>query len=338
MRLEPPGWWYGTGAADRLKAALLAPAGFLYGVAVKARFARAEPYRSPLPVICIGNFTVGGAGKTPLAIAVARLLEGMGQRPAFLTRGFGGRLTGPHIVDPQRDEAGDVGDEPLLLARAAPTVLARNRPEGARAIEALGATAIVMDDGFQNPSLVKDLALVAVDAGTGIGNGRVFPAGPLRAPLGFQLPRASAIVLIGDGPAPALPDTVPVLRARLTPQGDDAWLREAPLLAYCGIGRPAKFFATLAERGARLAATQAFPDHHMFTEAEAADLLRRAEAEHAVLATTEKDWLRIPAGSGALGDLKRASKCLPVALDFSDGDEARLKGLLSSTFSSPRKP
>jgi tetraacyldisaccharide 4'-kinase len=333
MRLEPPRWWFGTGAADRLTSALLQPAGFLYGTAVKARFARALPYRSRLPVICIGNFTVGGAGKTPLAIAVARLLEQMGQRPAFLTRGFGGRLTGPHQVDPSRDSAADVGDEPLLLARVAPTVLARNRPDGAKAIEQLGASVIVMDDGFQNPSLAKDVCLIAVDAGAGTGNGRVFPAGPLRAPLSFQMPMASAVVLIGEGQAPEFGSALPVLRASLAPQGEYGWLRDKPLLAYCGIGRPAKFFATLIEHGARLAETQPFPDHHIFTEAEASHLLHRAREAGAILTTTEKDWLRLPDVASPIGELKRSSKYLPVVLRFREHDQSYLKTLLSQPVS-----
>jgi tetraacyldisaccharide 4'-kinase len=337
MRLEPPRWWYGTSAADRLTTALFQPAGLVYGAAVRARFARAKPYHSRLPVICIGNFTVGGAGKTPLAVAVARIVEALGERPAFLTRGFGGRLRGPHLVDPDRDEASDVGDEPLLLARMAPTVVARNRPEGALAIEALDASVIIMDDGFQNPSLKKDLSLIAVDAGLGLGNGRVFPAGPLRAPLSFQTGMADAIVLIGKGEPPRLDRAVPVLRGSLKPRGDCQWLHDKPLLAYCGIGRPAKFFATLTEHGARITAVQPFPDHHMFTEAEAAALIRRAADAGASLATTEKDWLRIPARPGPLGDLKRASKYLPVVLDLTDLDEAHLKSQVVRVLARQRK-
>ncbi len=335
MRLEPPGWWYGLLASDRLKAALLEPAGFFYGAAVKARFARTTPYRSALPVICIGNFTVGGAGKTPLALAVAGMLREMGRAPAFLTRGFGGAIAGPHRVDPERDAAADVGDEALLLARAAPTFVARKRPDGARAIEAIGADVIIMDDGFQNPSLAKDLALIAVDARAGLGNGRVFPAGPLRAPLEFQTARASAVVMIGadaDRAGSIGSATLPVLAARLEPSGDTAWLGAQPIVAFSGIGRPAKFFETLKQNGAVIAAEQPFPDHHLFTAAEAKALLARAERFGALLVTTEKDWMRIPADDGSLGRLKQTARPLPVVLQFADADEAQLRAQLQALF------
>ncbi|MGF1621191.1 MAG: tetraacyldisaccharide 4'-kinase [Rhodomicrobiaceae bacterium] len=333
MRLEPPGWWYGVLASDRLKAALLEPAGFLYGAAVKARFARTTPYRSALPVICIGNFTVGGAGKTPLALAVAGLLREMGHAPAFLTRGYGGRLAGPHRVDAARDEAADVGDEALLLARAASTVVARRRPDGAKAIEVLGADVVIMDDGFQNPSLAKDFALIAVDARAGLGNGRVFPAGPLRAPLEFQTARASAVVMIGsdtDQAGSIGSATLPVFAARLEPSGDTAWLREQPILAFSGIGRPAKFFETLKQNGATIAGERPFPDHHAFTAAEAEALLGQAGNSGALLVTTEKDWIRIPADGRALGRLKEAARPLPVTLVFSGDGEAQLRAQLQA--------
>lgn len=332
MRLEPPGWWYGSHPADRLKATLLAPAGFLYGTAVKARFALTEPYRSRLPVICIGNFTVGGAGKTPLALAVANMLRELGLSPAFLTRGYGGRLAGPNEVDPERHQAIDVGDEPLLLARAAPTFVSRNRREGAKAIEASGASVIIMDDGFQNPSLAKDLALIAVDGDLGLGNGRVFPAGPLRAPLAFQIARAQAAILIGRGAncAPPLRDVLPLIKAEIQPAGDTAWLRERPILAFSGIGHPEKFFKTLREMGAQLVGEQIFPDHHPFTEAEALSLMKSAAESSAQLVTTEKDWVRIPPVSGPLGDLKAAAHALLVRLAFDAQEEQTLRELLLS--------
>jgi tetraacyldisaccharide 4'-kinase len=325
MRLEQPSWWHGTGSLDRLKAALLTPAGLLYGTGTKARFALAQPYRSTLPVVCIGNFTVGGAGKTPLALAVAALARELGKKPAFLTRGYGGALSGPHLVADGRDQPAEVGDEPLLLAASAPTMLARDRPAGAKAIEALGADLIIMDDGFQNPSLVKDLALIAVDAGAGFGNGGVFPAGPLRAPLGYQLARTDVVVLIGEGGKPLakrLKGRVPVIKARLRPPGDADWLRGQPVFAFSGIGRPAKFFETLKDCGAKLAGTRAFPDHHAFSEADALLLIREAAHHSAALVTTAKDWVRLAAPSGPLAELKACSRVLPVELAFrGDGEE-----------------
>jgi tetraacyldisaccharide 4'-kinase len=330
MRLEPPGWWHGSRPSDRLKAALLAPAGLLYGGAAMARFALAKPYRSALPVICIGNFTMGGAGKTPLALAIADLAKEMGRNPAFLTRGYGGSLAGPHQVQPDRDSATEVGDEPLLLARAAPAILARDRPAGAKAIEALGADLIIMDDGFQNPSLDKDLSLVAVDAGAGFGNGRVFPAGPLRAPLDAQIRRAQAVVLIGEGGegiAAKLEPRLPVIHARLVPSGGED-LRGHRVYAFSGIGRPEKFFATLRECGAMLAGAEAFPDHHGFTREEAAHLLRKAAEARASLVTTEKDWVRIAAPTGPLAELKALSRALSVKLAFPGDGKARLRALI----------
>jgi tetraacyldisaccharide 4'-kinase len=331
MRLEPPRWWHGTRPADRLKAALFTPAGLLYATAARARFALAQPYRSRLPVICIGNFTVGGAGKTPLALAVARFAGDLGRQPAFLTRGYGGTIAGPHRIDPSSDGPDLAGDEALLLARVAPTMLAHDRPAGAKAIEAMGADLIVMDDGFQNPSLAKDLTIIAVDAAAGFGNGLVFPAGPLRAPLGYQIGRADAIVVIGEGGKPLakrLEGQVPVIRARLRPIGEVGWLREQPVFAFSGIGRPQKFFDTLAECGAKLAETRAFPDHHRFTEAEALLLIRDAAQAGATLVTTEKDWVRLAAPTGPLAELKARSRVLAVEVAFRADGEDKLLALL----------
>lgn len=332
MRLETPGWWHGTSRADQLKARLLAPAGFLYGVASNARFAMAKPYRSKLPVICVGNFTVGGAGKTPLALAVARLLRDAGHDPAFLTRGYGGSLAGPHVADPDGDSAAEVGDEALLLARLAPTVLARDRKAGAAAIEKLGAGVIVMDDGFQNPHLAKDLALIAVDAAAGFGNNRVFPAGPLRAPLSAQRRRAHAAVLIGDGATSLHADLagLPVLKGQLKPSGETGWLRDAPVLAFSGIGRPRKFFTTLEALGARLAASEAFPDHHPYSEADALQLIGEAGRMDAQLVTTEKDWVRLAAPAGPLAELKAKARALPVQLVLDSESAKALHALLDA--------
>ncbi|HKJ62897.1 MAG TPA: tetraacyldisaccharide 4'-kinase, partial [Hyphomicrobiales bacterium] len=250
----------------------------------------------------------------------------------FLTRGFGGRIAGPHLVDPARDGFAEVGDEALLLARAAPTVVARKRPEGAQAIEATGASIIIMDDGFQNPSLAKDLSLIAVDAGSGIGNGLVFPAGPLRASLGFQKQRADAVVFVGEagekGGLPAL--GLPAFHAALAPASECDWLQMPPVLAFCGIGRPQKFFDTLKAAGATLADRRAFPDHHAYTDNDAGSLLNQARTLGAQLVTTEKDWVRLNASSGPLAELKSSARTLPVELIFSEGDRARIFAILQT--------
>jgi tetraacyldisaccharide 4'-kinase len=331
MRLEAPSFWYRKQGA---LARALAPLGRIYAKLAAARAARIMPYRSKLPVICIGNFTVGGGGKTPTAIAVAKALQGLGETPCFLTRGYGGGTRGPHLVTEQ-DSADAVGDEPLLLAGVAPTVVAADRAEGARFIEELEASVIVMDDGFQNPQLTKDLSLIVVDAGRGVGNGLVMPAGPLRAPLEEQLDRADALIVIGEGDRAAslaeafAKSRTPVLRARIKPEGDPRWLGVLPVIGFAGIARPEKFFATLQANGARLEGRRAFPDHQCYTVKEAASLLKAATEQKCMLVTTEKDWVRLPDHRDTpLGELKFRSRPLPIVIAIED--EQKLKDLLAS--------
>jgi tetraacyldisaccharide 4'-kinase len=280
--------------------------------------------RVGIPVLCVGNFTLGGAGKTPTALALAKLLAGAGERPFFLTRGYGGRLSGPLQVDPAEHRARDVGDEPLLLAELASTIVAHDRIAGAEAALAAGATVIVMDDGFQNATLYKDVSLVVVDARRGIGNGRVFPAGPLRAPLEQQLQQTTAILLIGEGEIPAdlSPETqsrnIPVFRAKIEADAAAlAALSGLQVLAFAGIGDPEKFFVTLEAAGIAPLVRQAFPDHHRYTPSDAAVLLRRARQEGLTLVTTEKDFVRL-AGDEKLAALVAATRSLPVKLVFED--------------------
>src|SRR5262245_21832401 len=309
---EPAFWWREVGATARL----LAPAAALYGAISGARLGQ-RGTRAGAPVICIGNLTMGGAGKTPTALAVARLLAAAGERPAFLSRGYGGERPGPLAVDAARHHAAEVGDEPLLLARAAPTVVARARVAGARLAVAAGASVIVMDDGFQNPSLAKDCSVLVVDARRGIGNGRVIPAGPLRAPLAAQLERAHALVVVGSGSgaaevaAQARAGNLPVFAARLAPDaGFIAALGGGRALAFAGIGDPEKFFATLAAAGIAVAATRSFPDHHRYSAAEARALCDDADREGLVLVTTEKDLARF-SGSEELAELAARAYALP---------------------------
>jgi tetraacyldisaccharide 4'-kinase len=350
---EPAFWWGEAGVAS----AMLAPLAAIYGAVAGARL-RQRGARAAVPVVCIGNFTVGGAGKTPAALAVAAMLAAAGERPAFLTRGYGGTLAGPLQVDPSRHRAQEVGDEPLLLARAAlappdlirgsgqrgksivPTIVARDRVEGAKVAVAAGASVIVMDDGFQNPSLAKDFSVLVVDARRGIGNGRVIPAGPLRAPLPAQLARAHALVVVGTaaGAAGVARDArardIPVFQARLRPDaGFIAARGKGRVLAFAGIGDPQKFFATLAEAGIAVAATRSFPDHHRYTRGEAQALCDDAARERLALVTTEKDLARIH-GNDELEQLAAHAHALPVALAFEE--EERLKSLLLERLAAAR--
>jgi tetraacyldisaccharide 4'-kinase len=301
--MRAPGFW--SDPIIGWPARLLSPLGAIQGALTAWRMAR--PGRDAgVPVVCVGNFVAGGAGKTPTAQAIALMLRDMGRSPAILTRGYGGRLPGPLRVDPAGHGAADVGDEPLLLARTAcepplPVIVARDRPAGAALAVMAGADCIVMDDGLQNPSLAKTLSLAVVDGAAGIGNGLCLPAGPLRAPLARQLRQVDAVIVIGaSGPgadhvaASARAAGVKVLGARLAP--DDATLEACAgkrLLAFAGIGRPAKFEDTLIRAGAEVAALRAFPDHHPYTSADVARLLAEADAAALTLATTEKDWVKL---------------------------------------------
>jgi tetraacyldisaccharide 4'-kinase len=294
-----------------------------------------------VPVICIGNFTVGGAGKTPAALALARMLAAAGHKPFFLTRGYGGRLAGPVRVDASAHSASDVGDEPLLLARAFPTIVARDRPAGARLAAQDGASVVVMDDGLQNPSLAKDLTFAVIDGATGVGNGLCFPAGPLRAPLAVQWPRVDAVIVVGDGASAAAirgerqARSKLVLRARLEPDSDAAaHLRGRRVLAFAGIGRPDKFFATLKECGAMIVAEKPFADHHPYRGDEIRAIVAEANANDLDVVTTEKDFVRI-AGLPDAASLTANIGALPVRLVFDD--ESKLRDLLSQSVGSPEE-
>lgn len=344
MPLAEPGWWYREPPTATARA--LSPLASIWGGEAERRYRIGTAYRTTVPVICVGNFTVGGTGKTPLSLLIAAGLERLGARPAFLTRGYGGRIAGPHWVAPGHDTARDVGDEPLLLAAAAPTMVCRNRAEGARAIVGTGARhgAIVMDDGLQNGTLAKDLTIAVVDGRRGVGNGLVMPAGPLRAPLSFQLGLVDAVLVNarsdGDAASPFAEWLRnhfggPVIRAATRPAEDTGWVAERPLLAYSGIGAPDRFFALLTDLGGSIAARRVFRDHHAFTETEARQLLLEARRLNAAVCTTEKDWVRLPLG-GACGELKSASRVLRIRLELEDRDSLRLKSLIEASLAARR--
>lgn len=308
--MRAPAFWQKRNGS--LAATLLAPVGRIYGEAVRSRMQ--EPgHRAGVPVFCIGNLTMGGAGKTPTAVHVAERLKAAGRMPVFLTRGYGGRLKGPVLVDPARHGPADCGDEPLLLARVAPVVVSADRPAGADLAAPLGDV-IVMDDGLQNPSLVKTFTFAVVDGAAGIGNGLCFPAGPLRAPLDAQLEKIDAVLVIGEGAgvAEAAGWGKPVFRADLVPDATAAatFLRRE-VLAFAGIGRPEKFFDTLRAIGARTTRTEPLPDHHAYSRKDVEALLARAAAAGLVPVTTEKDMVKI---RRAAPDLASRIAVLPVTL------------------------
>lgn len=289
--MRAPEFWH---ERPGLAAGLLAPAGAVWDAAARLRRAIVRPYRAAVPVVCVGNLVAGGSGKTPVVLSLAARLAAEGAVPHAVTRGYGGRLGGPVRVDPSHHDAAAVGDEALLLAARLPCWVARDRPAGIVAAIAAGAGAILLDDGFQNPTVAKDLALIVVDAAFGFGNCRVIPAGPLRERIEPALARADAIVLIGEGPEPPglRQAQRPLLRALLAPIAGERFAGQR-VVAFAGIGRPEKFFATLRGLGAEIAAAHEFPDHHPFRTAEIAALRRDAAARGAGLVTTAKDWARL---------------------------------------------
>lgn len=338
MTLNEPSWWYGNSAAWQAK--VLAPLGWLYGRASARRMRGGTPYRAQCPVICIGNFTAGGTGKTPMSLAVAAIVRDLGRTPIFLSRGYGGTISGPVFVDTSRHAAADVGDEPLLLAQAAPAVIARDRAAGARLIErdANPGTVIIMDDGLQNPSLVKDLVIAVVDGQRGLGNQAVIPAGPLRAPLAFQAALADAIVVNSGSQKPDFPGldklqqcfSGPLLIARTEVTADARALRGVKVVAYAGIANPTRFFRALDERGATVCDRVAFADHHAFTAADCERLLALAAAHGARLITTEKDFVRLNGNSEPASQrLKSATQTLAIKLVLADGDASVLRELIA---------
>jgi tetraacyldisaccharide 4'-kinase len=327
--MREPAFWY---RPPSWKSHWLRPLGALYG-AIAARRLQREGFAAGIPVFCVGNYHVGGAGKTPTVLALVKILRDLGETPVVLSRGYGGRLHGPVMVDPARHRAGDVGDEPVMLSQTVPVAVARDRVGGVALARSQGASVIVMDDGFQNPAIAKDASLIVIDAERGLGNGKVFPAGPLRASLSPQLERTDALIVIGDGPAADKTAAAiaargkPVLRGHLEPDpASAARLAGKRVLAFAGIGDPLRFFRTLRASGIEVVREQAFADHHRFSRNEIEAMVADAKREALTLLTTEKDLARLRDGAGALA-FPRDILPFPVTLEFEDA--ALLRKFLS---------
>jgi tetraacyldisaccharide 4'-kinase len=327
--MREPAFWH---RPSSWKSHLLRPLGALYG-AVAAQRMRRKGFDAGIPVFCVGNYHVGGAGKTPTVLALAKILRDLGEVPVVLSRGYGGRLRGPVMVDGIRHSAADVGDEPLMLSAHLPVAVSRNRIDGVALARSQRASVILMDDGFQNPAIVKDASLIVIDASRGLGNACVFPAGPLRAPLRPQLDRTDALIVIGDGiAARAVAAAIaardrPVLSAHLKPDEVSlASLGGKRVLAFAGIGDPARFFRTLGASGIEVVARRAFADHHPYSKSEIEQLIAEARRDGLTLATTEKDLARLRGGEGLpswAGDI------VPFAVTLAFEDVPQLRKFVS---------
>lgn len=323
--MKAPRFWYDK---PGLRAAALSPLSWVFGALAKARQARSVPLTVDVPVICVGNINVGGTGKTPVTIAIADHLRSKDIAVHTVLAGYGGNIDGPIRVDERAHRASDVGDEALLHAAFGPTWVSKDRAAGAKAAVAAGAQTIVLDDGFQNFGLAKDLSFVVVDAKRGWGNGRVLPAGPLREPVDQGLARADAVILVGDQGARAAfaasqTFDLPVLGAELRPLQTGMDWADMRCVAFAGIGDPNKFFATLMNLGAELVATHSLDDHAPLTSPVLTRLVKEAAAKNAQLVCTEKDMVRLPAS------FRAQVTPLPVRMEFAD--PSALSGLLTTT-------
>lgn len=331
--MNEPYFWRVTDRKSRYSAPmtrlLLTPLALAYSFAGKRRLERGAPQDAGLPVICIGNLTLGGAGKTPVSAEVRRRLAARGLRAATLSRGYRGELQGPLKVDTAVHTVKQAGDEPMMLASSGEAWIAKDRAAGARAMREAGVQVVVMDDGHQNPAVEKSLSLVVIDAAEPFGNGFVFPKGPLREPVKCGLARADAVVLMGDGdsPAPLADFDKPVLRARLEPL---APLDPGRYVAFAGIGKPDRFFDALkVHEGVELSEAVPYPDHHLFDESDIRYLMKLATERNAKLITTDKDHVRLPA------EMRRVTQRASVEARFADG--AALEALLDRALHRPAK-
>ena len=319
----PPFWWEN---AD-WRAMLLTPASAIYGYFAERRLMNAKPPRIDLPVMCVGNLTVGGGGKTPTVLALAQHALRLGLSPGILTRGYGGSEKGPHLVNNERDSARHIGDEPLLLSYHTPVVVARNRYAGAQMLKRNGCNFIIMDDGFQSARLHADCNLIVVDSRRGIGNGHVIPGGPLRAPLTAQMRKVDALLVVGKSDKTewvvraAARAAKPVFEAAVKWE-DGAGVKGKRFLAFAGIADPEKFFDTLQSSGAWVSLSRSFPDHYHYSDEDMAELMQTAESGDLTLVTTEKDAVRFLHGSAMAKKMADTTMVFQIELAFNEFNTA----------------
>lgn len=329
MTQKAPPFWYGDQQPTALTRGLLFLCSRAYGFGHRLHQHFGKARKMDIPVLCIGNLVAGGGGKTPTALAVMDLIraKNIAHNPCFLSRGYGGTLSGPLRVDPALHTAAAVGDEPLLLAQKAPTFIAANRADGAQLAQDQGHDFIIMDDGLQNPSLHKDIALLVIDGATGFGNEKLLPAGPLRSPVESGMRRVDAVLLIGEDRHHIkrhIPADLPILRAGITPLPPPA--ATTPYIGFCGIAHPGKFQNSLTEAGLDIVGFHDFPDHHPYRENELEALKTEAQAKQARLITTAKDAVRLPPGFAA----GQGFDILSIALSWTDNAKDTLCKIITA--------
>ena len=319
LQEAPPFWWQKPG----WQAVFLSPFSWIYGRVSARRMELPASEFVSVPVICVGNFVAGGAGKTPTVLALVKCAKAMKMKPGILSRGYGGGVSVTTLVNLKRHNSRDVGDEPLLLAKAATTVVSIDRPAGAHLLMEKGCDLIIMDDGFQNPSLYKDFCVVVVDAMRGIGNGFTHPAGPLRVPISRQLPFADAVLVIGEGEGAgkvirlAAKSAKPIQLAKVAIKNQGRF-KGKWLLAYAGIGDPQKFFSSLELAGAEIVERRIFGDHHHFHDDEMEELMAKAKKQRLSLVSTSKDMARLKGHGKISQKLVRQTDVAEIELTFDD--------------------